>query len=199
MDERTFAVDRGTPVTVQVHAHLRQQILWLKLRPGKALSEKELSVKLGVSRTPVREAFIKLSQEGLVDIFPQRGTLVAPIRIAEIKEAQFLREILETAIVKRAARTIDLAKLDDIDENLRRQDSSLARKDYVAFMELDEQFHRLLCQSVSLPRAWTVIHAVKGQLDRARFMASRTGPCRPDVSSAQQHYQSRSNWRPRES
>ena len=72
------------------------------------MSEKELSLQLGVSRTPVREAFIRLSEEGLVDIFPQRGTIVAPIRMGEIKEAQFLREILETAIVRRAA--VDIGK-----------------------------------------------------------------------------------------
>nr|WP_306264882.1 GntR family transcriptional regulator [Pararhizobium sp. IMCC3301] len=168
--EAAITLDRRVPVTVQVHALLRQRILRLQLKPGEALSEKELSVQLGVSRTPVREAFIRLSEEGLVDIFPQRGTLVSPIRMEEIKEAQFLRDILETAIVRRAARDIDEASLLQIEANLQRQEISLQQKDYIEFMELDEEFHRLLCQSVSLPRAWRVIHAVKGQLDRVRFM-----------------------------
>lgn len=168
--EAAISLDRRVPVTVQVHALLRQRILRLQLKPGEALSEKELSVQLGVSRTPVREAFIRLSEEGLVDIFPQRGTLVSPIRMGEIEEAQFLRDILETAIVRRAARDIDEASLAQIEANLQRQDVSLQQKDYIEFMELDEEFHRLLCQSVSLPRAWRVIHAVKGQLDRVRFM-----------------------------
>lgn len=168
--EAAIPLDRKVPVTVQVHALLRQRILRLQLKPGEALSEKELSVQLGVSRTPVREAFIRLSEEGLVDIFPQRGTLVSPIRMGEIEEAQFLRDILETAIVRRAARDIDEASLAQIEANLQRQDVSLQQKDYIEFMELDEEFHRLLCQSVSLPRAWRVIHAVKGQLDRVRFM-----------------------------
>ncbi|MEH6727225.1 MAG: GntR family transcriptional regulator [Hyphomicrobiales bacterium] len=165
-----MTIDRRVPVTVQVHALLRQRILRLQLKPGEALSEKELSVQLGVSRTPVREAFIRLSEEGLVDIFPQRGTLVSPIRMDEIKEAQFLRDILETAIVRRAAQNIDEASLLQIEANLQRQKISLQQKDYSEFMELDEEFHRLLCQSISLPRAWRVIQAVKGQLDRVRFM-----------------------------
>ncbi len=165
-----MTIDRRVPVTVQVHALLRQRILRLQLKPGEALSEKELSVQLGVSRTPVREAFIRLSEEGLVDIFPQRGTLVSPIRMDEIKEAQFLRDILETAIVRRAAQNIDVASLLQIEANLQRQKISLQQKDYSEFMELDEEFHRLLCQSISLPRAWRVIQAVKGQLDRVRFM-----------------------------
>lgn len=165
-----MTIDRRVPVTVQVHALLRQRILRLQLKPGEALSEKELSVQLGVSRTPVREAFIRLSEEGLVDIFPQRGTLVSPIRMDEIKEAQFLRDILETAIVRRAAQNIDVTSLLQIEANLQRQKISLQQKDYSEFMELDEEFHRLLCQSISLPRAWRVIQAVKGQLDRVRFM-----------------------------
>lgn len=166
----TISLDRRVSVTVQVHALLRQRILRLQLKPGEALSEKELSVLLGVSRTPVREAFIRLSEEGLVDIFPQRGTLVSPIRMDEIKEAQFLRDILETAVVRRAAQDIDEASLALLKANLQRQEVSLKQKDYFEFMELDEEFHRILCQSISLPRAWRVIHAVKGQLDRVRFM-----------------------------
>lgn len=164
-------IKRETSVTVQVHAHLRRLILRLQLKPGEALSEKDLSVKLGVSRTPVREAFIRLSEEGLVDIFPQRGTLVAPIRIAEIEEAQFLRDILETAVVRRAAESIDPAVLTELTDNLHQQELILQRRDYDAFWELDERFHHLLCKSVSLPRAWRVIHAVKGQLDRVRYVS----------------------------
>lgn len=165
------SIGRQPSVTVQVHAHLRRLILRLQLKPGEALSEKDLSLKLGVSRTPVREAFIRLSEEGLVDIFPQRGTLVAPIRIAEIEEAQFLRDILETAVVKRAAESIDPAILTELTDNLHQQELILKRKDYDAFWELDERFHHLLCKSASLPRAWRVIHAVKGQLDRVRYIS----------------------------
>ena len=153
-----------------MHCHLRQLILRLNLKPGEALSEKELSLKLGVSRTPVREAFIRLSEEGLVDIFPQRGTIVAPIRMSEIKEAQFLREILETGIVRRAAENIQPSFLQRIEANLVKQEQSLKRTNYIRFMELDEEFHHLLCQGVSFPRAWRVIQAVKGQLDRMRFI-----------------------------
>jgi len=84
-------LDRQLPVAMQVFTHLRHLILTLKLQPSQALSEKDLSLRLGVSRTPIREALIRLADEGLVDIFPQRGTLVAPIRVAEVIEAQFIR------------------------------------------------------------------------------------------------------------
>jgi DNA-binding GntR family transcriptional regulator len=167
---QNIVMDKKSSVAAQVHSHLRHLILRLNLKPGEALSEKELSLKLGVSRTPVREAFIRLSEEGLVDIFPQRGTVVAPIRMAEIKEAQFLREILETSIVRRAAENIQPIFLRRLEANLLDQEKSLSRTDYTEFMELDEEFHHLLCLSVSFPRAWRVVQAVKGQLDRMRFM-----------------------------
>lgn len=166
---RSFTLVRNTPVTAQVYAHLRQLILRLHLKPGEALSEKDLSVKLGLSRTPVREAFIRLSEEGLVDIFPQRGTLVAPFRMAEVKEAHFIRRVLELAVVRRAAESADSQHLALLEENLRQQAISQRRKDYDAFMDLDEAFHRLLSEGVALPRAWRVIQSVKGQLDRVRY------------------------------
>ena len=170
LNDQDLRSDKNASVATQVHYRLRQQILRLNLKPGKALSEKELSLKLGVSRTPVREAFIRLSDEGLVDIFPQRGTIVAPIRMEEIKEAQFLREILETAIVRRAAENIKPKFLRMLEANLVDQKKSLSKTDYTEFMELDEEFHHLLCQAVSFPRAWRVVQSVKGQLDRMRFI-----------------------------
>jgi DNA-binding GntR family transcriptional regulator len=88
----------------------------------------------------------------------------------EIKEAQFLREILETSIVRRAAENIQPIFLRRLEANLLDQEKSLSRTDYTEFMELDEEFHHLLCLSVSFPRAWRVVQAVKGQLDRMRFM-----------------------------
>ena len=169
-------LDKSTPVTAQVHAHVRQLILRLRLKPGEALSEKDLSVKLGISRTPVREAFIRLAQEGLVDILPQRGTLVAPIRMAEVKEAHFIRRVLELGVVRRAAESPEPKHLAWIEEILRQQEAAQRAQDYNRFMDLDEVFHRLLSEGVALPRAWTVIQSVKGQLDRVRyFILPETG------------------------
>ena len=129
-----------------------------------------MSIKLGVSRTPVREALIRLADEGLVDIFPQRGTFVAPIRIEEVKEARFIRETLETAVTSRAAEKISAGYIERLEENLQRQSFAVSRGDFDGFMVLDEEFHHTLCKSVSLPRAWKVIQTVKGQLDRVRYM-----------------------------
>lgn len=166
-----FALDRQKPITGQVYNYLRRLILRLHLKPGEALSEKELSTRLGLSRTPVREAFIRLADEGLVDIFPQRGTLVAPIRMAEVREAYFIRAALEVALVRRVAQVIDAATVELIEANLVQQTAALLEEDHDSFMDLDEEFHRLLSEAAALPRAWRVIQNVKGQLDRVRFIS----------------------------
>ncbi|MCY4461325.1 MAG: GntR family transcriptional regulator [Albidovulum sp.] len=162
-------LDKNTSVTAQVYLHIRQLILRLHLKPGESLSEQELSAKLGLSRTPVREAFIRLADEGLVDVYPQRGTMVAPIRISEVKEAHFIRRVLEFAIVRSAAESAGRRHLALLEENLRLQADAQRRKDYESLMDLDESFHRLLSESVALPRAWRMIKSVMGQLDRVRY------------------------------
>ena len=88
--------DRRDSVASQVYRLLRTEIVELQLAPRTRLSEKDLALRLGVSRSPVREALLKLSDEGLVWIRPQSGTAVAPISISEVNDGQFVREALET-------------------------------------------------------------------------------------------------------
>lgn len=165
------AIDPHFPVTGQVHAWLRRAILTLRLKPSEALSEKELALTLGVSRTPVREALIRLADEGLIDILPQRGSFVAPIRVAEVVEAQFIREALEVAVVSRAADHGTPALVQRLKTNLHDQRRAVAARDHETFLSLDEDFHHFLSDSIDLPRGWKVIQSVKGQLDRVRFLS----------------------------
>lgn len=96
-------VNPRLPISPQIYERLRRSITTLAILPSESLSEKDLAGQLGVSRTPVREAFIRLADEGLIDIFPQRGSFVAPIRMSDVEEAQFIREALEVAVVRRLA------------------------------------------------------------------------------------------------
>ncbi|MDE1993294.1 MAG: GntR family transcriptional regulator [Rhizobiaceae bacterium] len=165
------AIDPKLPMAPQVYGNIRQSILHLRLMPKQALSEKELALMLGVSRTPVREALIKLADDGLVDIFPQRGTFVAPIRVSEVLEAQFIREALEVSVVARVAERSDPEVVARLRESLARQKRAADAGDPEGFMVEDENFHFILSASVSLARAWKVIQNVKGQLDRVRIMS----------------------------
>jgi len=165
------AIDPKLPIATQAYAWIRRAILTLELKPNTALSEKELSSRFGISRTPVREALIKLSDEGLVDIFPQRGTYVSPIRVAEVAEAQFIREALETTVTRTAAEKADATFKAQLKENLAQQRSAMEGGRLEEFMRLDESFHRAFSDFAKLPRAWHVIQNVKGQLDRVRYLS----------------------------
>src|SRR4051794_5238427 len=87
----------------QVYVHLRASIVTAELEPGRQLSENELAGRLGVSRTPIREALVRLRDDRLVEIVPQLGTFVAPISDRGLSDAQFVREALECAAVRLAA------------------------------------------------------------------------------------------------
>ncbi|UUZ94098.1 GntR family transcriptional regulator [Paenibacillus sp. P25] len=85
-----------------VHETLRKNIMELKLEPGRFISEKEVIEMLQVSRTPIREAFVKLSQEELIETIPQKGSFISLIDLKLVEESRFVRETLERAVVRQA-------------------------------------------------------------------------------------------------
>ncbi|MCE1238162.1 MAG: GntR family transcriptional regulator [Hyphomicrobiales bacterium] len=164
-------IDPRLPIGAQVYAVLKRMILSLALEPNEALSEKELALRLGVSRTPVREALIRLADEDLVEVLPQRGTFVSPILTADVLEAQFLRESLEAAVVRRAAENPSAKLLSEMATLLEKQHEAANAGRSVDYLQLDEAFHRAISDGVAMPRAWRLIHSVKGQMDRVRFLS----------------------------
>src|SRR6185369_13463569 len=82
-----FEVDRKLPAAEQVYRGLREAIITCRLEPNEAISENRLCGLFGVSRSPVRTAITRLAEDGLIDIFPQRGTFVAPIKLRQVREA----------------------------------------------------------------------------------------------------------------
>lgn len=114
-------IDRRRPVAPQVYLVLRWAITSLDLRPLEALSEQDMARQLAVSRTPVREAFIRLAEEGLVDVRPQQGTYVAAIAIDAVREGQFVREAIEVAAARQAAQEGDPKLLATLAENIDQQ------------------------------------------------------------------------------
>jgi DNA-binding GntR family transcriptional regulator len=147
---------------------LREEIVAMELPPGAALSEKTLTLRFSVSRTPVREALIRLAEAGLVDIFPQSGTFVARIPLAALPEAAAIRQALERLTVERAAATASAEHVRTLDDILARQRFFSGRRDLRAFHESDEAFHEAIAAIAGYPGAWRVLKQVKVQIDRAR-------------------------------
>ena len=93
-----FVLQESLSIGAQLHRLLRTAIIEGELIPGQAISEIEMSRKFSISRQPVREAFIKLAEERLVEVRPQRGTFVRKISLKEVLDARHLREIIEVSI-----------------------------------------------------------------------------------------------------
>jgi DNA-binding GntR family transcriptional regulator len=165
--------DRTRPATMagRVYDALRAAIVQLQVRPGNPLSEAEIARQLGVSRQPVREAFIKLAEAGLVEVRPQRGTFVRLISKREVGNARFIREAIETAIVRRAAAAATADDVAALEALIAEQRSVAATGDNVAFLRLDERFHQRIARSADCEEAWRVLEGLKAQLDRVRYLS----------------------------
>lgn len=159
-------------VRQRLYAVLRQSIIQMQLAPGQALSEKEMADIFSVSRQPVREAFIRLSEVGLVEVRPQRGTFVVKISQRAVLEARFVREAVEIAVVRQATvKGLEGSVLDELHELIGRQHRCIAPHDSTRFYQLDERFHKTLSLGVGQHSAWKVIEEVRAQLDRVRYLS----------------------------
>jgi len=153
------------------YAWLRQAILAGALPPGSPLSENEVASRLGVSRTPVREAIIRLEGEGLLVVRPQVGTTVAAIDLDAVADGQFLREAVECRAVALAAGRVTAADARDLKAQLREQARAVARGDQAGFVALDDRMHQRLVAMSGRPNVWHAVEDVKAQLDRVRFLS----------------------------
>jgi DNA-binding GntR family transcriptional regulator len=168
----------------KVYDTLRTKMLTLELPPGAALSENELAAALGVSRTPVRESLILLSEEGLVQVFPQIGSFVSRVDPERVADAQFLREAVELASLEGIRGALDTGLIKDLQANLHRQHAPDI--DLEEFFALDEEFHQGLLRLGGHGNAWPTVVAAKGHLDRARRLGLHESSSSP-TKFADQH------------
>ena len=150
-----------------IAAALRDEIVGMVLMPGTPLRDAVLCDRFGTSRTPVREALIRLGEEGLVDIVPQSGTFVSRIPVDAIPEAVLVRQALEGVTVEAAARVAGDG-LQGLDRALDAQRALATRRDTSGFHEADEAFHEAIALLAGHPNIWRLLRQVKVQLDRAR-------------------------------
>lgn len=153
---------------------LRANIISLDLEPGAKVSENELAAEMGLSRTPVREALIELGNYGIVDIYPQHGSVISKIDPARIEEAQFMRLALETAAVQMAC---DLAKpeqLAELEEFLQIQRMYLANHNFTMLLKMDNQFHRAIFAICGKMTTYALMQNMSVHFDRLRRLTVTT-------------------------
>lgn len=153
-----------------IHAQIRNDIVTLRLRPGTRLSENELALRFGTSRAPVREALIRLVEEGLIEVLPQRGSFVSRISLAAMQRARFVREALEVAIARRAAEIgFSPQAREQAAASLAEQER--AKDDPERFTLADDAFHRTLADHIGISQIWAVLEREKSHFDRVRFLS----------------------------
>ncbi|WML51260.1 GntR family transcriptional regulator [Neobacillus sp. PS3-12] len=169
-----MAINRGVNAKEFAYNEIKEQILTLKLIPGTKLSEKSMSDQLQISRTPIREAFLKLAQEELLEIIPQSGTFVSLINSDYAEEARFVREKLETAVILLACDIGTRESLFNLEANLKIQELLACDKNGIAqkgnFFDLDEKFHKEFFEMTGKRRTWQMMQNINGHLNRYRIL-----------------------------
>jgi GntR family transcriptional regulator, rspAB operon transcriptional repressor len=161
-----FATRSPESAAARVERELRARIIDLTIKPGERLSEAEIAERFQVSRQPVREAFIALMRAGLVDVQPQRGTVVVKLSVRRMLDARFIREAIEVAIVKRACEHFDAHHLDRMRALIDEQRRAIGRNDNESFLHLDNMFHIALAEGAGCAAAWAAVEMQKAHMDR---------------------------------
>ncbi|MEK1894192.1 MAG: GntR family transcriptional regulator [Rhizobium sp.] len=162
-------LDRTRQIAPQIVEYLRERILALELAPGTALSRAELQKQFGLSQTPVRDALMRLEEEGLVTVYPQYATLVSKIDINLARQTHFMRRAVEQEAVFNLA---ERATARHIADRLRSANAKLktlvASNEYADFLVLDRAFHFIIYEEAGLEHIWPIIRRHSGHIDRLR-------------------------------
>jgi GntR family transcriptional regulator, rspAB operon transcriptional repressor len=161
-------LDRDRQAAPQVFERLRGMILSLDLPPGSALSRAELASQFGVSSTPIRDALMRLDEEGLVEVFPQYATVVSRIDVRLAQQAHFLRQAVELEIVRGLAVEHDAALVAELNQAIARQQQFAKAGDFERFIAADNEFHAQLYAAADKQDIWSLVKSRSGHIDRLR-------------------------------
>jgi DNA-binding GntR family transcriptional regulator len=173
---------RNAPPAVNRHSHvlhtgknsevvyrdLRNDIITMRLPPGTPIIEKELTERYGISRTPVREAVLRLAEDRLVDVVPKSGTFVARIPLSLVREAIVARRALEQVTVRAATKRASESQLMEIRAIIQRQQETAEGGNNEAFHRADEDFHAAVAAAGRHPGLWEIIQQIRIQVERYR-------------------------------
>lgn len=161
-----ISLDRRQPVGDQVYQALRTAIVTVRLLPGTAISESRICRHFGVSRTPARAAIQRLAEEGLIDVYPQQGSFVSPIRMGEVEDARFIRRSLELSILAEAAAIWTPEMSAQSRAIIRSQTQAIAAGQVDQAFAEDMRFHRAFSAFAGREGVWESILSTMARLSR---------------------------------
>ncbi len=153
---------------------LKENIVSLELKPGTLVSENELASKMGLSRTPVREALNDLCRASIVETYPQRGSFVSLIDPQMVEESRFLRKILDIAVIKLACAETAPETLKKMEENIDLQEYYLSKENAEKIYVLDNEFHKLIYEAARKEFIYDIRSTVMIHFDRVRTLSVET-------------------------
>ena len=153
-----------------VYTVLKEGIMTMSLPPGTSMSTQEMANRLNVSRTPVREAFIRLHEEGLVEVYPQKQTIVSRIDFKRVMQERFIRESLEMAALHLFMEKPSGDFLNRMEEKILLQEKSQLDKQYAEFIRYDNEMHQLIFEAAGQSLAWEAVLIMNGNYDRFRVL-----------------------------
>ncbi len=157
-------------IQILVYEELRRNIMSMRLKPGQTMSTQEIATKLNVSRTPVREAFLQLQSEGLVEMIPQRETVVSRISLDRVDQEKFIRECLEMGVINKLMDKGSHIVAETMEELICLQKKCSDEKDYAGFLDADDRFHKVLFEVTEQQMAWETIESRNGHYNRLRIL-----------------------------
>lgn len=181
----TSEEESGTVVrkAEKAYSWLREEILAFRMQPGMFIDKIEVCEKLGVSKQPVTAALTRLEQEGLVEIYPQRGSYVARLRLGAMTESLFIRGALEAAAVRRLAEEGNDLLVHTLKRGLEAQDAALGSDNPSRYYGLDQEFHMTIARGLPYPQ-------VAHQIDIGLATVKRCHELfRPDVASLRSSFE----------
>ena len=157
-----------------VYEELKRSIMSMKLKPGQVMSTQDIATRLKVSRTPVREAFLRLKAEGLVEMIPQRETMVSRINVKRVDQEKFIRECLELGVINPFLERKDKEAIRKMPGLIRLQEQCGRDGDFAGFLDADDQFHKVMFDVTGQQMAWAAIADRNGHYNRLRILFVQT-------------------------
>ena len=170
------------PESLQNQAYdlIRERIIYAEYAPGTKLGIKELCEDLDLGRTPVRESFLRLQQEDLVETRPQSGTYVSKINLSYSNAARLCREMLEGEAIVECCAKADAAALASIEAAIKSQEDALAAHDPRAFFEADNLMHRCFFDVADRSVIWQWLNLTNTHFERFRWLSANTLGINPE-------------------
>ena len=151
-----------------IYSDLKRAITTMEMTPGTPIIERELTERYAISRTPLREAVLRLAEERLLDVVPKSGTYVARIPLSILRESIVARRALEEVTVRAAARRISESQVMELRAIIQRQKEMADSGDEEAFHRADEDFHSGIAQAASFPGIWDMVVQMRIHVERYR-------------------------------